>query len=303
MTSFSRLCFALASTLVLCAGAACSAGNASPGAGGATGNGTFAATTLSPCEPMAGQAISLPAPLLGIGKDKNGTLYVVAGTDPADGAPRVFILDSGRLEERSVIGASMKGGGSAVSYNLGYVKAGADYADYSSAHTLLLAVSGGKATAMALGAITTKGMIGDPSEANDEMLALQDVSAISGLAADGLPLVPEHIGHLADGTALVVLRSADSLRLFYGAPGALDERTIVTSSGTAPDDTISFDVDGDTYVATYHYLRSKGGEGGTNGMGDSSTWSLDTPGSTVAVAITFDTTAISGAAFQCLSVN
>ena len=145
-------------------------------------------------------------------------------------------------------------------------------------------------------------MIGDPSEANDEMLAVEGDSAISGLAVHGLPPVaPEHIGRLPDGTMLVVIRSADSLRLFYGAPDALHERKILKSSRAGLDDIISFDVNGDTYGSTYHYVRFKSGKGGTNGMGDSSTWSLDTPAGTLTVAITFDASALSGAAFECLA--
>ncbi len=292
MTSFARICFALTSTLVLFAAAACSSGKS----GRAIADDT--STTLTPCEPLTSQAIPLPTPLIGIGKDKQGTLYVAAGTNAGEGTPRVFVLESGDLQEQNVIGASIKGSGTDASYNLGFVAAGAAY---STARNLLVAVSAGKTTAMALGAPTTKGVIGDPSEANDELLALQGADAITGLAARGLPLSAEHIGRLADGTMVVVLRAADSLRLFYGAPNTLYERKIIDTGGEASDEGISFDVGGDTYVSDYRYARSKSGEGGTNGMGDSSTWTLVTPSGTLPVAITFAASALSGATFECLS--
>lgn len=302
MTSFLKTSFAVTSVLLLCASAACSAGTSSGGIGSSgndgggpsDGGGGF---MLAACTPLTSETIAVPTPLYGIGKDKQGTLYVAAGQDPGEYTPRVFILESGALQEQQLIGSGTKGGGADVSYSIGFMEAGATYA---TARNLLMTVSGGKATAMALGATTTKGFIGDPSEANDEVLALQPESAIANLTARGLPLAPEHIGTLADGTVLVVLRSTDSLRIFYGPKSALDERSIRSVGAEASDESITFDVNGEDYVATYHYVRSKSGEGGTNGMGDSSTWTLETPSGTMPVKITFDATTLSGASFQCL---
>ncbi len=169
--------------------------------------------------------------------------------------------------------------------------------------TLLLHVVNGKATAMALGTPTTKGFIGDPSEANDEVLTLQDTSAVANVTTLGLPLQPEHIASTDDGHLLVVTFSDGDphpIRVFYGTNGGtLFERTVVQVGAEAQDEGILFDVDGETYSVNFHYMPiSKSNEGGTtqNESGEIG----DSKGSQPLTILPL-TTSVAGDTFECFS--
>jgi hypothetical protein len=297
MSSFIRFGVLASSLTLVFVGVACTAGTSSNGNGigsngGEGGAPSSASTTLVACAPLTSEAISLPSPVLGVGKDGSGTFFVAAGVDPGNGSPRVFVSAASGLEEQAVTGSGMSSNGGGTDYSMSFVAPGETAKN--AARTLFVTTSGGNATAMSLSAGATKGPSGD------QPLTVQPSSAITALTVKGLPLVPAFMGSLDDGTLLVVVQSTDKQRIFFGLANDLAERKIISANTDHVSPAITFDMNGDTYVSTYHYSRSKSGEGGTNGMGDSSTWTLATPSGTESVKISFDASTIAGAQYQCI---
>jgi hypothetical protein len=237
------------------------------------------ASTPSTCAPFTAAPVSLPA-VLGVGKDKGGALYVAAGLDDGTPEPRIFLVESGELREQQIVGASL----GTSDFNLTFVEANGNAA---SGRNLLLHLVNGKATAMALGTPSTKGIIGDPSEANDEVLTLQDPGVIARLGALGLPALPEQIARTDNGMMLVVSRSATEgvplTRVFYGtAGGTLFERRVTEVGAEAQDQGILFVVDGAGYGVNFHYKQqwAEGGASTSNITGE-----LGTPTTTRVLTI------------------
>ncbi len=261
--------------------------------GGGNGDGS-SPSTLVACAPFAPASITLPT-AVGIGKDKNGVLYVAAGSDAMGPVPRVFVMESGQLHEQRILGS----GGGSSDFNIDFADAGAS----STGRTLLGHVANGKATAMALGTPNTKGFIGDPSEANDEPLTLQDESVLANVTVIGLPLQPEHVASTDDGHLLVVTFSDSDpkpIRVFYGTNGGtLFERTVLEVGAEAQDEGIMFKVDEETYSVNFHYMPlSKSNEGGTtqNVSGE-----LGNSQGSQPLNILPLTTSLAGDTFECFS--
>jgi hypothetical protein len=256
-------------------------------------NESSAATT---CDPLSAAPVVLPT-VVGIGKDKNGVLYVAAGLVGGVPTPRVFVMESGALHEQQILGS----GSSSADFNMTFADPGGDL---SSGRNLLLHVVNGKATAMELGSPNTKGFIGDPSEAGDEVLALQDPSVIAGIQAIGLPLSPEHIATVDDGTTLVVMSditgTSNVTRVFYGTTGGtLFERTVTERGAESQDEGILFLVDGVRYSVNFHYsAQSRSAEAGSS---PSITGELGTPSGTHTLTILTSTTSLASDTFECLS--
>ncbi len=280
---------------------ACSSGSSTSdaveGGDGDGGGGDSSSSSSGPaaCAPLATAPITLPT-IVGIGKDKSGVLYVAAGLDTSAPIPRVFVLESGQLHEQRILGSG--GSGANSDFNMLFVAPGSS----SAGRTLLLHAVNGKATAMALGSPNTKGFIGDPTEANDETLTLQDDSVLGNITTLGLPLSPEQIASTDDGNLLVVMRSEGTppLRVFYGTNGGtLFERTVVEIGAEAQDEGILFKVDGETYSVNFHYKPlAKGNEGGTT---QNETGEIGNANGTRTLTILPLTTSLASDTFECLS--
>jgi hypothetical protein len=245
----------------------------------------------APCDPLAPQPTSL-SNVLGVGQDAQGTLYV-ADQPPSPAQIRVFIATgSGPLVRQQVIGSGSNGSGQ---YTLSYVAPGASD---GTAQALLLDVSGGTATQMALGPADSKSFLGGPGETP---LTVVDPGTVAGRPIENLPGVVEYVADVSDGSAIVVtapgeVDSTSDFHLFYGTPPALAERTIVSfSQSFSGYPTIAFQVGSATYTMAI------GGTFEPDGGGGPGPGTLDTGSATLDFAVRTPTPGtLAGFSFTCL---
>jgi hypothetical protein len=201
--------------LGLLVGCSASAGNGNNDAGGAT----------SPCDPLAAKPFVFGSlTVVGVGKDAAGTLYV-------DANQGVFLADQGSTK---LVRQHVTGSGSSGTTELLFTFE-APGADVSSARQLLVETTGSPptATAMALGPTSSKAFL-NQSPAGTTALTLVDASTISGLAVVNTPNVISYLADVANGDVILatVPLNADEtsanggLAIFYGPPGAVDQRPI-----------------------------------------------------------------------------
>jgi hypothetical protein len=141
---------------------------------------------------------------------------------------RVFIAKSGSLVRQDVTGSGQLGSSE-------YIETLEGAGGPGGMEDLVLTVQGGEATSMTLGA-TGSGKAG--AEGMDggvtASLTIVDASVVAGMPAIDLPAVPTYVAGGADKNAIVVTLPLDDdlgtagFRLFYGAPGAMVERPIVS---------------------------------------------------------------------------
>jgi hypothetical protein len=113
-------------------------------------------------------------------------------------------------------------------------------------------VRAGVVTAMALGPGNSRAFIGDPG-ADTQPLTVVDASVVAGLSVHGLAGEVFEAFDVSNGDVLVFTAPAEDcsdadLRLFYGPPGAVAERTITSFSESLSGAIYaSFSVDATTY--------------------------------------------------------
>jgi hypothetical protein len=280
LAAFDRWTFVPALALLF---AGCSSPHAADGGDGAS---------AGPCDPLTPPPTTLQN-VLGVGQDGQGTLYV-ADQPPSPAQTRVLVgTGSGPLVRQQVIGSGSNGTGQ---YTLSFVAPGA--AD-TSAQALLLDVSGGTATQMALGPADSKSFLGGPGET---ALTVLDPNTVGGRPITNLPGVVQYVADVSDGSAIVVtspmeVDSTSDFHLFYGTPPALAERTIVSfNQALSGYPTIVFQIGGVTYtmaISGTFELDGGGGPGpGTLATGSATlTFTLREP----------PPTALDGFTFTCLS--
>jgi hypothetical protein len=260
-------------------------------------SGSTGSSSSVPCDPLAPPPTTLSG-ILGVGQDAAGTLYV-ADMPPGASQPRVFVSGATQLVRQHVAGSGEAPGGTAgtTEYSLTFVAPGSDIA---SAQALLLQVQGGSANEMALGPADSKGFLGGP-DTGDTMLTLVDPSAVSGLTIVNLPGVVGYVADVSDGTAIAITGPMDGgssadLHLFYGTPGAMVERTIVSfNQALSGYPTIGFMVGSATYT-----MRISGTFDPDAGSGPGP-GTLDTGSATLPFTLRLPTpTTLSGFSFTCL---
>jgi len=223
--------------------------------------GADAGASSGPCDPLATPATALQS-VVGAGQDAAGTVYVVDRVTQAD-TPRVFVKNGAQLDRKNVIGTGQSG---SSDYTLSFIDPGADTA---TAKNLVLAISNGKATSMALGADPRAG-VGDPA---NTPLTLVDASSVSALPIVNLPNMIWYVADVANGNVIVVTSVAQndvqgygSERLFYGVAGAMFERHISNvSAPVSGGQSISFDVAGGTFVVNFTFETTLTSDGGFTG--------------------------------------
>lgn len=209
--------------------------------------------TAGACDPLAAPPTSLSG-VLGVGQDAQETLYVSdAPSDLAE--PRVFVSSGKQLVRQHVSGSGEEGGGKGntiAGYTLSFQPAGSDA---SAARALLLGMQGGTASQMALGPADSKSFIGGPGETP---LKVVGDSTVSGMPVVDLPMVVADVADVSDGTAIVITAPTDvsssaDFHLYYGHPGAMQERTITAFNQDAAiggGATIEFTVGSSKYTMT-----------------------------------------------------
>ncbi|HEY1695795.1 MAG TPA: hypothetical protein VGG39_26690 [Polyangiaceae bacterium] len=282
MFSLNRFAAGALATVVV---AACSPSSSSGGSSdGVTGNG--------PCDPLSPPPTSL-SNVLGVGEDAQGTLYV-ADEPQGLGEPRVFVgaEAAGPLVRQEVIGSGENGSGQ---YTLAFVGPGASD---GAAQSLLLDTSGGAATEMALGPADSKSFLGGPGEAP---LTVVDPGTVTGLAVVNLSGTVAYVADVSDGSVIVVTNLVDivtpsPVRLFYGSPPALAERSIVSfDQSLSGYPTIAFQ------VGTATYTMAIGGTFGLDGGGPGP-GTLATGSTSIGFTLRQPTpTTLDGFTFSCLA--
>jgi hypothetical protein len=270
-----------------------------------TSGGAPEGASSDPCDPLAPLPTTL-ATILGVGEDTNSKVYLV---DTPDGGAenRVFVSNGSTLYRQHVAGSGSRGAGLNAEYTFTFEDP-SDYwqqsADGSSGQSLLVQVSSGVTSAMALGSSDGKNFLDTPGATN-EPLTVVDAGAVNGMKLQNLPGIVQRVADVSDGRAIVVTTPMDdyattSWRLFYGTPSAMVERTVVNAiesmSGEAD---ITFQVDSAQYTVhfTVMYVPDAGLSGEVPGPG-----SLDT-GESGTLPVTERTPAprtLTGFSFTCI---
>jgi len=285
--------------------AAVAVGMAAVACSARSSGGTTPGASSGPCDPLAPPPVILEA-VLGVGEDKDSKVYVV-DTPDGGGGDRVFVSSGSTLYRQHVAGS----GGSGAAPNAEYTFTFEDPSDYwqqsadgSTGQALLVQVSDGVTTAMALGPSDSKSFIDTPSTTSDP-LTVVDAGAAAGMKLQNLPGIVQRVADVSDGRAIVVTTPMDDYatanwRLFYGPPSAMVERTVVNAgesfSGSAD---ITFLVDSAQYTVhfTVTYVADAGPLGEIAGPG-----SLDVgDGGTLAVTERTPTPrTLAGFSFTCV---
>ncbi len=201
------------------------------------------------CDPLAAHSTTL-ASVLGVGKDETGTLYVAdqGGVAGEPSIVRVFVASDRSLVRQHVIGS-----GSANSQDIETFES----PDGSTGpRDLAMQVAGGKATSMTLGPEgSAKSRIEGVDAGAASALALVAPTAVQGMLAIDLPGAASYVADAANGEAIVVTapleddQGSAAFHLFYGKPGAMVERPIVSfNQSLSGYPAIGFTVGSETYV-------------------------------------------------------
>jgi hypothetical protein len=201
------------------------------------------------CNPLATHPTTL-ATILGVGKDQDGTLYVAdqGAVASETSVVRVFVANAGSLVRQNVIGS-------------GSTK-GEDFETFESPdgltppRDLTLQIAGGVATSMTLGPEGSgKSGLERIDAGAATALTLVGASTVQGMPAVDLPGAVSYVADAADGEAIVVTapleddQGSAAFHLFYGTPGAMVERRIVSfEQSLSGYPTIGFAVGSQTYV-------------------------------------------------------
>ena len=201
------------------------------------------------CDPLATHPTTL-ATLLGVGKDEAGTLYVAdqGGVAAEPSIVRVFVASDRSLVRQHVIGS-----GSAQAQDIETFES----ADGSTGpRDLAMQIAGGKATSMTLGPEgSAKSRIEGVDAGPAAALTLVGSTAAQGMLAIDLPGAVSYVADAANGEAIVVTAPLEddegsaAFHLFYGTPGAMIERPIVSyDQALSGYPAIGFTVGSQTYV-------------------------------------------------------
>src|ERR1700690_1627665 len=203
----------------------------------------------APCDPLATHPTTL-ATVLGAGMDDAGTLYVAdqggIATDPL--IVRVFVGEAGSLVRQDVIGSGSGIGEDTETF---------ESADGStSPRDLTIRVANGSATSMTLGPEGSgkSGLEGMDAGATTS-LTLVGPQAVRGMPSIDLPGAVQYVADAADGEVIVVTAPLEddqgsvALHVFYGTPGAIVERPIVSfDQSISGFPAIGFSVGSQTYL-------------------------------------------------------
>jgi hypothetical protein len=274
---------------VLVAGAvlvACSSASTSPSA----------ETT---CDPLATHPTTL-ATILGVGKDDTGALYVAdqGGVAGEPSVVRVFVASDRSLVRQSVIGSGSSNGEDIETFESPDGSTGP--------RDLAMQVAGGKATSMTLGPEgSAKSRIEGIDAGAAAALTLVGPAAVQGMPAIDLPGAVSYVADAASGEAIVVTAPLDddqgsaALHLFYGTPGAMIERPIVSfNQSLSGYPSIGFTVGSQTYVMAISSVPAPDG-----GLFETPGPVTVTPGGGPGVIFTLrmpTPTSVSGFTFTCL---
>jgi hypothetical protein len=268
---------------------ACSSASTSPSA-------PSAETT---CDPLATQPTAL-ATILGVGKDETGILYVAdqGGVAAEPSIVRVFVASDGSLVRQHVIGSGSSNAEDIETF---------ESPDGSTApRDLAMQIAGGKATSMTLGPEgSAKSRIEGVDAGAAAALTLVGPTAVQGMPAIDLPGAVSYVADAASGEAIVVTapleddQGSAAFHLFYGTPGAMVERPIVSfNQSLSGYPSIGFTVGSQTYVMAISSVPAPDG-----GLFETPGPVTVTPGGGPGVIFTLrmpTPTSVSGFTFTCL---
>jgi hypothetical protein len=250
------------------------------------------------CNPLATHPTTL-ATILGVGKDQEGTLYVAdqGGIASEPSIVRVFVATAGSLVRQDVIGSGSIG-------KREDIETFESPGGLASPRDLTIQIAGGKATSMTLGSEGSgkSGIEGIDAGAETD-LVLVSATAVQGMPAIDLPGAVSYVADANDGEAIVVTapleddQGSAAFHLFYGTPGAMVERHIVSfDQSLSGYPTIGFTVGSQTYIMSISSVPSAS-EGGlfdapgpvtlVIGDGGGVTFTLRLPTPTTLVGFTF----------------
>ncbi|HJX66837.1 MAG TPA: kelch repeat-containing protein [Polyangia bacterium] len=198
--------------------------------------------------------------VLGIGRDTDGTLYVV--DQPQAGGERVFVLSGTTLQRQRIAGSGTEtAGGGVMLYSF-------TITDHTPPFMLKLETDASGPTAM--------GVLQEPPPdirtftigQQGSVLTLVPASQVAALPVADIPAETfiEYNATLPDGRALLVVRPRDDwtyqdFRVFFGAPGHMAERSVsqVVRYKDGGSTTINFTIDGVAAIASFPVQLSPGG--------------------------------------------
>jgi hypothetical protein len=236
------VCLVLISVATLLGGASsCDGGPSAP-----------AASTRTACDPLATTSAKTTAlgEILGIGRDADGTVYVVDSVTSQPGL-RVFVAEGKKLMRRRVLASedSNVGGSRLIVLDI-----------EASPDTLTLALevtASARRMAIVPGAVKASSFDELAGRRALEVLGNDFVTGFKAYDLGGEVEV-EYVAKTQKGQEIVVVRPRDNwtyddFRVFYGAPSQLLERH-VTSVARAKDGgstTINFEIDATDAIATF----------------------------------------------------
>jgi hypothetical protein len=226
----------------------------------ACGSNSTSPSAETTCDPLATHPTTL-ATILGVGKDAAGTLYVAdQGAVAAEPSiVRVFVASDGSLVRQDVIGSGSSNGQDIETF---------ENPDGSTGpRDLAMQIAGGKATSMTLGPEgSAKSRLEGVDAGAAAALTLVGPTAVKGMVAIDLPGAVNYVADASNGEAIVVTapleddQGSAALHLFYGTPGAMIERPIVSfDQSLSGYPTIGFTVGSQTYVMAISSVPSADG--------------------------------------------
>ncbi len=282
---------------VACMGCTPNGGTSSPSAApDATNAGPAVA-----CDPLAPPPTTLGT-ILAVGQDTQGTFYVADQSGCSFG--RVFVSDGTGLEREHVLGSGTRGDG--VQGDSDDTFSFEDPSDADGLRALLIQVRAGVVTAVALGPGSSRGFIGDPGIVT-QPLTVADPSAVAGLAVHNLAGSVFEAYDVSNGDALVITAPAENcsdtdLRLFYGPPSAVLERSITSFGESLSGATyVSFLVDSTTYALSVPIIF--GPDSGPLGALGPGTLEMGDAGALMVTGRPSNVTGIDGLSFLCLQTE
>jgi hypothetical protein len=239
--------------------------------------------------------------VLAVGRDSQSVFYVADEAPDFPGENRVFVSRGTTLDRQHVVGSGGSGRSPDADYSFSF---GEPSADPTNTRALVIQVRAGMVTGMALGPGNSRSFLG-AVDAGQVPLTVVGDTAIAGFDVQNLPGIVEYVADISNGDAIVVTAPMDDweysgfqlFRLFYGTPGHMVERPIVSwamalSGGGA----ISFSVGSTTF--SWNLTVVYGGDAGP--LGAPGPGSLDTGAGMLPVTLRIPTpTMLSGFSFTC----
>ncbi len=196
------------------------------------------------CDPLAAKPIALGT-VVGVGQDSTGTLYV-------DAANGIFVSQSGQLIRQHVTGTGQSGSDQFI---FTIPSAATDAATVD----LLVETDGTTAVAMALGPANSKAFLGQ-SDAGVSSLTLVPASTVTGMPVVNTGSAISYIADVSNGDVLMTTRPINDdpaapnggLAVFYGPPGAVAQRPIVSfGQSLSGNGTLTFQVGSVPYTLAF----------------------------------------------------